>query len=211
MTDLDPTDPTGDAPQDATGVPPGAANESIPGTDPTEAPSPAAGDSPRSFGPELVTLSEAHAITGVSRKALARRVERQTLPSKKNEAGEIVVAKASLRSLGLLADDGSPGPEATPAPPPAARTGAADRPQVPTPGREIVVWRELVDEQKARAERAEDRAEEAERRATAAESALRELSGRIDQTNLFSLGRLRRARERILGDSGLPADEKRDR
>lgn len=240
MTDSDTGADTGATPPEDTGATPAEGGTPAPASPSPEAPSPTPaeptadesaddaaddatpntgdGGGPRPIGGGMLTLTEASAVTGLTRKSLARRVERGTIPSRKIDMegkGEvIVIARASLEALGLLGKDGSPGPEATKAAaasPPRAAGGAAPAPaHVPAPSREVVVWRELVDTERERAKRAEDHARDAEHRAQLAEAALRELSGRIDQANIFSIGKLRRARARILRENGLPADDSRD-
>lgn len=88
-----------------------------------------------------MTISEAAAIAGISRKALARRVERGTLRSVKDAEGRHVVPRAELERAGLLGSDGAP----------------------LQPGGELVVWRELYERERQEREQSEARARELER------------------------------------------------
>jgi hypothetical protein len=57
--------------------------------------------------PRLVTIAEAASITGRSRKAIARRIERGTLRHVHDAEGQRMVPRAELDRAGLLAE-GSP-------------------------------------------------------------------------------------------------------
>jgi hypothetical protein len=115
-------------------------------SDPGESPTP----SPASDGgePELLTLPEAAVLTGLSTKALTRRIERGTLPSELH-TGRRYVRRGELARRQLLGA-GNP-----------AEEGSGDG------GGELVVWRELYDRERAEhaatRERVEAAAAEAER------------------------------------------------
>lgn len=49
-----------------------------------------------------MTLAEAAALTGLSRRALARRVERGSLPASKGSDGRRLVSRRDLAAAGLL-------------------------------------------------------------------------------------------------------------
>ncbi len=63
--------------------------------------------------PRLLTITEAAGETGLSQKALARRIERGTLRAVHDEQGRRVVPRTELDRAGLLGDgeEGSPGGE----------------------------------------------------------------------------------------------------
>ena len=72
--------------------------------------------------PRLLTLSEAAAETGLSQKAIARRVERGTLRAVHDEHGRRVVPRAELDRAGLLGRG--------------------------SPAGELVLWRELYERER---------------------------------------------------------------
>ena len=92
-----------------------------------------AGDasSPSEASPRLLTLAEAAEQTGLSAKALARRVERGTLRAVHDDQGRRVVPRAELDRAGLL-DRDSPG-------------GEHDS-QRGSPAGELVIWRDLAEQ-----------------------------------------------------------------
>lgn len=51
---------------------------------------------------DRLTLAEAAELTGLTQRALARRIERGTLPAEKNKGGLRTVARRDLASAGLL-------------------------------------------------------------------------------------------------------------
>jgi phage shock protein A len=51
---------------------------------------------------ERLTLAEAAELTGLTQRALARRMERGTLPAKKNDDGLRTVSRRELAAAGLL-------------------------------------------------------------------------------------------------------------
>jgi DNA-binding transcriptional MerR regulator len=51
---------------------------------------------------DRLTLAEAAALTGLTQRALARRIERGSLPAAKNEEGRRTVTRRDLASAGLL-------------------------------------------------------------------------------------------------------------
>ena len=85
----------------------------------------------------LLTIREAASETGLSTKALARRVERGTLRAVKDDQGRRVVPRAELERAGLF-DEGNPGGE-------------------------LVVWRELYERERLVAEESRERASELEK------------------------------------------------
>lgn len=91
--------------------------------------------------PRLLTISEAAAATGFSRKAIARRVERGTLRAIKDDQGRRVVPRGELERTGMLGDDGAPG----------------------SPGGELVVWRNLYERERQERQEVNARVSELER------------------------------------------------
>lgn len=95
-------------------------------------PSPPPGFDPIEAPPEpqrLLTITEAAAATGISRKALTRRIERGTLRSVKDSQGRRVVPRGELERAGLLG------------------TGHVDH--VPHhPVGELVIWRDLYERER---------------------------------------------------------------
>lgn len=87
--------------------------------------------------PRLLTISEAAALTGLTRRAMAKRVERGTVRTVKDQRGWRVVPRAELERLGLL---------------------GAGHPQ----GGDVVVWRELYDQTRQERDNAQLRARELE-------------------------------------------------
>lgn len=104
-------------------------------TDVTPQPDPAGEPS------RLLTISEAAGVAGLSRKALARRIERGTLRSVKDSQGRHVVPRAELERAGLLGASG----------------------ESVHPGGELVVWRDLYERERQEREHAVGRAQELER------------------------------------------------
>lgn len=82
--------------------------------------------------PRLLTITQAVAETGLSAKAIARRIERGTLRAVHDEQGRRVVPRAELDRAGLL-------------------TGGEEG----NPGGELVLWRDLYERE--REEHAETR------------------------------------------------------
>lgn len=76
--------------------------------------------------PRLMTIAEAAAATGASRKALARRIERGTLRAVHDDEGRRVLPLAELVRAGLMNRDGSAG----------------------SPGGELVVWKGLYERER---------------------------------------------------------------
>jgi hypothetical protein len=105
--------------------------------DSTTPPQPDPGGAPR-----LLTLVEAAAETGLSRKALARRIERGTLRAVHDHEGRRVVPRAELDRAGLL-DRGSPAGEA-------GTVGGS-------PGGEVVIWQELYEREREQREAVQER------------------------------------------------------
>lgn len=91
--------------------------------------------------PRLLTISQAASLTGLSRKALARRIERGTLRSVKDAEGRHVVPRGELERAQLIGVDGKPG----------------------NPGGELVLWRELYERERQEREQMAGRAQELER------------------------------------------------
>ncbi len=56
----------------------------------------------------LLTIADAASATGISKKALARRIERGTLRAVHDDEGRRVVPRSELVRAGLLDEDGSP-------------------------------------------------------------------------------------------------------
>jgi excisionase family DNA binding protein len=79
--------------------------------------------------PRLLTISEAASATGLSRKALTRRIERGSLRAVKDDRGRRVVPRGELERSGLLNVDGTPGEEGH-------------------PGGALVVWRDLYEQER---------------------------------------------------------------
>lgn len=88
----------------------------------------------------LLTIGEASATTGVSRKALARRVERGTLQAVKRE-GKWAIPRGELQRAGLLDEQG----------------------QATVPGGEVVLWRDLFEQEREKHEETSERALQLER------------------------------------------------
>ena len=115
-------------------LPAGAASdpEQFPsGAAPDPAPPSDVADHDPAEPPRLLTLVEAAELTGLSAKALARRVERGTLRAVHDDQGRRVVPRAELDRVGLL-HRGSPAGE-----PDAPRGGHAG---------ELVIWRDLAEQ-----------------------------------------------------------------
>jgi excisionase family DNA binding protein len=93
--------------------------------------------------PRLLTISEAASMTGLSRKALTRRIERGSLRAIKDERGRRVVPRGELERAELLNPDGSPGDEGS-------------------PGGELVIWRDLYEHERQEREEADAHARELE-------------------------------------------------
>lgn len=93
--------------------------------------------------PRLLTISEAASATGLSRKALTRRIERGSLRAVKDERGRRVVPRGELERAELLNSDGSPGDEGS-------------------PGGELVIWRDLYEHERQEREEADAHARELE-------------------------------------------------
>lgn len=108
----------------------------------TPAPTGADTGEPRSPG-RVLTITEAARETGLSTKAIARRIERGTLQAILNDQGQRVVARAELESRGLLVE-GHPGVS------PAGRGG------------ELVVYRDLFERERTAREAADERARQLE-------------------------------------------------
>ncbi len=89
-------------------------------------------------GGRLLTVADAAAATGLSQKALRRRVDRGTLRAVHDADGRRMLPRAELARAGLLAEPGKPG----------------------SPGGELIVWREIAERERARAEAAEAQAVE---------------------------------------------------
>jgi excisionase family DNA binding protein len=90
-----------------------------------------------------LTISEAASATGLSRKALTRRVERGSLRAVKDERGRRVVPRGELERAELLNPDGSPGKEGS-------------------HGGELVIWRDLYEHERQEREEADAHARELE-------------------------------------------------
>ncbi len=138
--------------------------------DPSLGGEPTAGEAARE--PELLTLPEAAEVTGLSVKALTRRIERGTLPSE-SKAGRRLVRRGELERLELtwrkieqIADDG----------------GCREE------GGGVVIWRELYDQ--AAAELAARNAELASVRA-----GLARIEGALTAAGPFA--RVRQLRRRL--------------
>lgn len=86
--------------------------------------------------PRLLTIAEAASATGASTKAIARRIERGTLRAVHDNQGRRVVPRTELERVGLLNEDGEPG----------------------NPGGELVIWRDLYQQERANRETADQRA-----------------------------------------------------
>ena len=93
--------------------------------------------------PRLLTISEAASATGLSRKALTRRIERGSLRAVKDERGRRVVPRGELERAELLNLDGSPGEEGY-------------------PGGELVIWRDLYEQERQEREEADAHTRELE-------------------------------------------------
>jgi excisionase family DNA binding protein len=93
--------------------------------------------------PRLLTISAAASLTGLSRKALTRRIERGSLRAVKDERGRRVVPRGELERAELLNPDGSPGDEGY-------------------PGGELVIWRNLYEHERQEREEADAHARELE-------------------------------------------------
>jgi excisionase family DNA binding protein len=93
--------------------------------------------------PRLLTISEAASATGLSRKALTRRIERGSIRAVKDERGRRVVPRGELERTELLNPDGSPGDEGS-------------------PGGELVIWRDLYEQERQEREEADAHARELE-------------------------------------------------
>jgi excisionase family DNA binding protein len=93
--------------------------------------------------PRLLTISEAASATGLSRKALTRRIERGSLRSVKDERGRRVVPRGELERADLLNLDGTPGDEGS-------------------PGGELVIWRDLYEHERLEREEADAHARDLE-------------------------------------------------
>jgi excisionase family DNA binding protein len=91
----------------------------------------------------LLTISEAASATGLSRKALTRRVERGSLRAVKDERGRRVVPRGELERAELLNPDGSPGKEGS-------------------HGGQLVIWRDLYERERQEREEADAHARELE-------------------------------------------------
>jgi len=63
---------------------------------------------------ELLTLTDAARLCGVTRKSLARKVERGGLPSKLDDAGRRVVPRSALEAAGLHPRSGAVGAAISP-------------------------------------------------------------------------------------------------
>ncbi len=124
--------------------------------------------SPRPPG-RLLTVADAAAATGLSQKALRRRVDRGTLRAVHDEQGRRMLPRAELIRAELLSQDGQPG----------------------RPGGELIVWREIAERERARAELAEAQAVE-----------LRVTLAGIAQAGPIRALRLRRALRSIPADDG---------
>ncbi len=75
--------------------------------------------------PRLLTIAQAVAETGLSAKAIARRIERGTLRAVHDEQGRRVVPRAELDRAGLLVGEGEG-----------------------NPGGELVLWRDLYERER---------------------------------------------------------------
>lgn len=91
----------------------------------------------------LLTISEAASLTGLSHKALTRRVERGSLRAVKDERGRRVVPRGELERAELLNPDGSPGKEGS-------------------RGGQLVIWRDLYERERQERQEADARARELE-------------------------------------------------
>jgi len=105
--------------------------------------------------PRLLTITQAVAETGLSAKAIARRIERGTLRAVHDEQGRRVVPRAELDRAGLL-------------------TGGEEG----NPGGELVLWRDLYERE--REEHAETR-EQLTARADEERRRSDQLAARADQ------------------------------
>lgn len=83
--------------------------------------------------PRLLTISEAAALSGLSRRAMAKRVERGSVRSVRNERGWRVVPRTELERLGLIGEG-------------------------QTPGGPVVVWQELYEATRQERDQAQERA-----------------------------------------------------
>jgi hypothetical protein len=104
---------------------------------------PPAPEADHSGVPRLLTISAAATLTGLSRKALTRRVERGSLRAVKDERGRRVIPRGELERVELLNPDGSPGDEGS-------------------PGGELVIWRDLYEHERQEREAADAHARELE-------------------------------------------------
>lgn len=109
--------------------------ETVPAGEPSEPEGVPAGE------PRLLTIGEASAMTGLSRKALARRIERGTLQAKKSPEGKWEIPRGELQRAGLLDEQG----------------------QATVPGGEVVLWRDLYEREREKLEETSDRARQLER------------------------------------------------
>lgn len=91
--------------------------------------------------PRLVTISQAAVATGLSRKAIARRIERGTLRAVHDNRGRRVVPLGELERAGMLRDDDGQG----------------------NPGGELVVWRDLYERERNERMAYHERAQQLER------------------------------------------------
>lgn len=122
----------------------------------------------------LLTISEAAARTGNSRKAIARRIERGTLRAVKDSQGRRMVPRTELERAGLLNQDGSAG----------------------NPGGDLVIWRDLFERERQAHQEADARAHDLERDLVAIANAgpiralrlRRQMRIKLDVLSLSSLG-----------------------
>ncbi len=91
--------------------------------------------------PRLLTLAEAAAETGLSQKAIARRIERGSLRAVHDDRGRRVVPRTELQRAGLLRA-GNPGGEEG------------------NPDGELVIWRDLYERERQEREQLAERERE---------------------------------------------------
>ncbi|MCL2418949.1 MAG: hypothetical protein FWD04_06635 [Conexibacteraceae bacterium] len=145
-------------------------------------------------GPSRMTLTEAAEATGLPRRNLESRIERgqlRAVRAERNGKPVRLVPVSELERLGLLTADGEPGPST---------------PQVvEAQGRELIVWRQVAEQEKARADDERARVDELqnELRQAAAELAverqtLAQERGELSRASAWGALRLRReARQKL--------------
>lgn len=125
--------------------------------------------------PELLTLPEAAVLTGLSVKALTRRIERGTLPSELH-TGRRLVRRGELARHKLIGT-GNP-----------AEEESGDR------GGELVVWRELFEQERAEHAATRERVDQERARVDAAQAKAEEL--RLELAAIANAGPIRAMRLR---------------